>query len=278
MNRIRELLLLASLGVAGCATWSESALPELPLPRMSQDSVVLETAFVRIPVDLDLEGVWREVDEQQLDPTTRGRLAANGIRLGVVGTQLPDSLRRMLDSPAAELPRGQDPLTTSRPSSLQQQVQNRAGERSELIVVPQIAPGTAVLVNDEGKVRAQQFQEGQALLALRTYPAGDGTVRLEVSPVVKHGQVRQQWAPGNGVYRYDFSREEFVFEQLRFEVLLSPGQSLVVASTAESKGLGGLLFARPEEPLVLLIRLAQTQYNDLFAPEQDRQPFVTPVE
>ncbi len=86
----------------GCATWSTAPtadLPSLTLPKLAPDSVVLEVAFVRIPEEQEgFSGrFWREVDEEALPTDLRRRLAANGFRVGLVGSTLPSELQDVLD-------------------------------------------------------------------------------------------------------------------------------------------------------------------------------------
>ena len=70
--------------------------------------------------------------------------------------------------------------------------------------------------------------------------------------------------------------------QLRLQTRLSPGPTLIVTGTPQAKGWGALLFASNTEPdserLVLLIRLSQTQYDDLFDDHETLQPLATPLE
>lgn len=278
-----SLMLLVAFG--GCSTWSEATLSELPLPRMPRDSVVLETTFVRVPPDVDLAGMWNLIDEQHLTVETRQDLAANGLRSGVIGLQFPGELRDLLDQRTAS---DAEAIASGNVAAMQQQLQSRAGERSVLVVVPKLPDESVVLLSEAGRVSAKRrvtakkFTSGQALVALKTEPLGDGTVELELTPEIKHGDVRHQWVPGSGSFRHDFSRAQFVFEQLRMQTVLSPGQTLLVTSTPKPKGLGALFFASAaelqSERLILLIRLAQTQYDDLFDEAETLEPLATPFE
>ncbi|MCA9118782.1 MAG: hypothetical protein H6822_04895 [Planctomycetaceae bacterium] len=250
---------------------------------MPHNSVVIEAAFVRVPPKRPIEELWKETDELHFDSDTRRNLIANGIRSGVVGTQLPNDLRDLMDSSQTAQPLADGGLlSTNSVAALYRKLQNRPGERSDLIVVPEIADRKVVLFSEEGRVRAETFDEGQALFAVRSYPLGDGTVRVELVPEIKHGDVQQQWVPGNGTLRYDVGRQTSAFDQLRVSAVLSPGQTLLVTGTDETKGLGGLLFVRgsgdDSERLILLLRLAQTQYDDLFAPERAVEPLATPID
>ncbi len=269
--------------VTGCSTWSAATITELPIPRMPHNSVVLEAAFVRASPEQSLGELWQQIDEQHLDQKTRRSLTENGIRCGVMGAQLPAELQELLVSSGREpaLPSGDSTLADSN-TALYRRLQNRPGERSDLVVVPEIAERKVVLFSEEGRVRAEAFDEGQALLAVRGYPSGDGTVRVELVPEIKHGDVKHQWVPGNGTFLHDVGRETRAFDQLRIAAVLSPGQTLLITGTDEVRGLGGLLFLRGagenSERLILLLRLAQTQYDDLFAPEQAAEPLVTPLD
>ncbi|MBP86061.1 MAG: hypothetical protein CMJ64_04985 [Planctomycetaceae bacterium] len=242
---------------------------------------MLETAFVRVPAGVELMPMWREIDEQNLPADVRRDLAANGMRSGIVGLQLPSQIRELLDA-AKEETTNTEAIASGSVTAIQQQLQSRAGERSVLVVVPELPNENVVLFNDAGRVSAKTFDSGQALFAIKTHPFGDGTVELELTPEIKHGDVQHQWVPGNGSFKHDFSRAALVFEQLRLATVVSPGQTLLVTCTAEAKGLGGLFFTKGSQPdaerLVLLIRLAQTQYDDLFDSEETPEPLATPFE
>ncbi|MBI2477785.1 MAG: hypothetical protein HYV60_03790 [Planctomycetia bacterium] len=250
---------------------------------MPHNSVVLEAAFVRVPLEQPLDELWKQIDEQHLDQKLRRNLTENGIRSGVMGAQLPIELQELMASTgrAQPSPSSESSLAESA-TALYRRLQNRAGEPSELIVVPEIAESKVVLFSEEGRVRAEAFHEGHALLVVRGYPSGDGTVRVELVPKIEHGDVKHQWVPGNGTFLHDVGREARVFDWLRLSAVLSPGQTLLITGTNEARGLGGLLFLRgsgeSSERLLLLLRLAQTQYDDLFAPEQAAEPLVTPLD
>ena len=226
--------------VSGCSTWSATTVPDLPLPRMPHDSVVFEAAFVRVPVDVPLDDLWPQVDEQHMDSETRREHRANGIRSGVLGTQLPIALQELMESADDEQSAaGASELMSESVTSLYRKLQNRAGEPADLVVVPTIADRKVILFSEQGHVRAESFNQGQALFVVRGYPAGDGTVRLELVPEIRHGQVKHQWAPGNGTFLYDSARPAKSFEQYRISSVLSPGQTLLVTGTNEPRGLGG---------------------------------------
>ena len=75
-------------------------------------------------------------------------------------------------------------------------------------------------------------------------------------------------------------RDKLVFDRLRLDAKLTPGQVLLVSNTAEIKGPGESFFAETAngtvERTLLVVRVAQTQLDDLFTPEHALAPLVTP--
>ena len=71
-----------------------------------------------------------------------------------------------------------------------------------------------------------------------------------------------------------------IFERLRLEAVLSPGQTLLLTSTVDTKGLGDQFFSASAggggARKLRLVRLAQTQYDDLFASEDAALPAMAP--
>ena len=95
---------LTGVVLAGCSTWDTLPSHEtsmLPRTKMSRDTVVLEMQTVAIPEstsDIELDRLWNELDEQHLDRDLRRRLTENGLRCGLLGTQMPELLRQILDA------------------------------------------------------------------------------------------------------------------------------------------------------------------------------------
>ncbi len=275
-----RLLLVALLvsGAVGCASWdppSEGAF-ELPTPRMSPDSVILEIAFVRVPVDgeNDFQELWNEVDEQQLANEDRRRLGSNGFRAGVIGARLPEIVRGLLakaDSPF-ELS-GANGILSEDIFQSRRRLPVRAGQPAKIVAVPKERPQIAVLQNDEGYVRGLEFSQAQGVFVLHAFPLGDGRVRIQLTPTIEHGQLRNQYVGGDQSFMLQAGRDTHEFTELRLENLLSPGQTLVVTKTADEKGLGSHFFAgdaaTSSSGSLMLIRLAQTQQDDLFSLEYD---------
>lgn len=278
-------LLLAVICLGGCALWNqpESSEPsKLPLTSMAPDTVVLEIAFVRMSGDalVDQESLWREIDELRLPAELRVRMHENGLRAGVVGSQLPPLLRHLLEEKA-------DPLGVVGPgydsgadvTASQRKLDCRAGKRGVILAGRQREKLT-LLMQKNGQVTGQDFADAQCLFAVKTWPGGDGRVRLELVPEIEHGNPKQRWVGQEGTFHAESSKEHKVLENLKMDLFVSPGDVFVVTCTPDHKGLGKQFFAdsKPGEQKLMLIRLAQTQHDDLFAPEALQKPIATPAE
>ncbi|MEQ8790621.1 MAG: hypothetical protein RIC55_30265 [Pirellulaceae bacterium] len=270
---------LLAVGVSGCAAWTKesasSSSMRLPLPPLSSDSVVLEVTFVHLPPDtaeLDRQ-LWREVDEQQLPAELRRQLASNGFRGGLVGNPLPNALRTYLEQQDSNKsptdPESDGPKVDELTMQLRKRM--RAGHRNDIVASPTL-DSLPVLRVDEGRIVGQTYQQAQCRFAARTFPQGDGRVRIELVPEIHHGDIRQRWIGDNRALRLDAGQQRQSFDELQIEATLSPGQTLLLTCTNELKGLGQYFFSDGEKPTVgrrmLLIRLTQTQMDDRFLPEE----------
>jgi hypothetical protein len=266
------LWLLSVVLLPSCSSWKESFNEPLQLPaqRLAPDTVGLEITFVRVPAgQLDLnEQIWQHVDEQCVDAQARMDLNRNGFRTGLVGSQLPDPLRRLLDEQKQQ--NGLDQLISSQTDVLAQnrQLQSRSGQRSEIVAGPP-QPEIVVLKSPkQGKVEGRPFSDAQCILATRCFPQSDGGVQLELIPEVHHGSPKKQWVAGEGTFHMLSGREREVFADLKMLLTLSPGQTVVLSCTSDEKGLGQNFFVESgrgaAQQKFFLIRLSQTQKDELF--------------
>jgi hypothetical protein len=199
-----------------------------------------------------------------------------------VGTQLPEALRRWLDRRPDTLELA---ATSASPDqgelfARQQRLQLRAGKTKRIPVTSAACGEDVLLVTEEGAVRAVRIEKPQGLFEVRGEPLGDGRVRLEITPEVEHGEPKQRWAGVQGSWVARMDREHQIFDNLGFETVLSPGQTLLITGTSEAKGLGRHLFvpcdSSTDDRSIILLRLAQTQWDDLFSDPTTMTP-LTPV-
>lgn len=272
------LALLALPTTCGCHRVLQRGKSPLSPAQMHRDSVVLEMFFVRFPfgeekINVDL---WREVDEQQFGAELRQKLARNGIRAGVVSGAIPVALSELMelnDKPAAN---GGEQATkiselAEEPKVLRRNMQTRNGQRGEIVASGVYDELPLLLCCPDG-LCGTTFRKAQGILAVRAYPQGDGNVRVNLAPEVHHGAPQQRWVGDQGVMRLEAGRPREVIDDLVMNVELAPGSMLLLSSLPNRPGsLGHYFFTTGKgasEQKLLVIRLAQTQYDDLFVPSE----------
>jgi len=280
--RLVLLALAALVAVAGCApvrpVGPQGKSPLTPA-RMSPDSVVLDIFFVRFPFGQEEANgpLWDEIDEQHFPAEVRRRLAQNGFRVGLVGGQPPMALTRLLELKDKPAPNGQAAETAlidleAEPRVVRRHLQLRAGQRSE-IIASEIYEQLPVLTCESGGVCGQSYPKAQGVLAVKARAERDGRVRLEVLPELQYGEVRQRYVGGYGALRLEAGRSQRSFDELALSACLAPGAMIVLGSVPDRPGsLGHHFFTHQTsgklEQKLMVIRLGQTQYNDLFQAQE----------
>ncbi|MCA9167439.1 MAG: hypothetical protein KDB23_07205 [Planctomycetales bacterium] len=277
---LRWALSLVACGLSfslGCTAWKETASEgfKLPTTRMSPDSIGIELTFVRVPLEQsDLNAtLWPQIDEQAIEPEARHHLHANGFRCGIVGLQMPTELRELLDNQEVATRLDQAVTTKLDVLAQNQRSQYRSGQRFE-IISSDVRDELVVLHRAlDGKLCGQPFSQAQCVLAAKPFPQGDGSVRVELTPEVHHGQPQATWVGGQGTFQKLTGRQREVYQDLLMGLNFQPGQTIVLSCTPDRKGLGHNFFVEdgrgdPQQKL-LLIRLAQVQRDELFETAQE---------
>lgn len=283
------LLLTASLlcSIAGgCATWSSESDKEpdglrMPVRRMSPDSVVVETVLVRFPSGSEkaLHDIWARVHESGFDIAHRRLLDQNGLRAGVLLGELPRAIREQLSSTSLE--QSTDALEhaglAADVDNKMRQLQCRAGRRKELIVKrPLSDPLTVLMAFEDKRLVGETYQGASLLFDLRAIPHGDGTATVQLTPEIQHGEHRQTFVSTEFGIRPEVNRQQSSWERLKLQATLSPGQILIVSTTSPPKSLGEAFFVtktadKSHQNVLLLLRLADTQLDELFAADKVEQ-------
>jgi hypothetical protein len=240
---MRTMLLLLALATglvgSGCrflAVDHEAADPvatlaRTPRPRSSPQTVLLELLFVRCPPD-DVElhdELWGFVDEQFLEVGVRGRLAANGLRVGIVSGQLPAHLAdRLTGTLAADDATGSQPLATEAVVT-RRQLRLLPGRRSEIVTASSLDELVLLEQSPEG-VSGGTYRDASPLLAVIARPAADGRVTLEAVPEIRHGPVEKSWVGEDGMFRLETGQKRHRMEHLQFAATLPADAMLVVGS------------------------------------------------
>jgi hypothetical protein len=96
---------------------------------------------------------------------------------------------------------------------------------------------------------------------------------VDLTPEVHYGEPRARFVGEQGAIRMEAGRSRRVFDNLAISATLAPGHLLVLSSLPSRPGSLGFNFfttvtAGRREQKLLVIRLAQTQHDGLFDPEQ----------
>jgi hypothetical protein len=248
---------------------------------MSPDSVVVEVAVLELAAGEEpaSEQFWHGVDEQNLPFELRRRLSRQGLRFGVIGAQVPDWIRHRLQQQSKHL-KLDEARGTAMPNDIavHRRLQCRAGQRRFL---PVASVCEQLMLEDPAasSLASREYADCQCQLAVTASPLGDGRVRVELMPSIHHGRPRQRWVGRGGLFHAEVARERAEFEDLSIDAMLSPGQTLVIAASPTAGRLGqAICDGRSDDHArgkLILLRLAQTQLDDLFDPHQTLTPIAT---
>lgn len=281
------MVLIMILGVVGCSLTRHGVFEEshvkLPLPRVADNSFAFDIFFAHVASDPQFdERLWAEIDEQALDPDLRRQLMVDGIRCGLVEAQLPKNLEQILDE--AEPPTQQElpqPADEANPSSLgppgantihstagqNRRIFLRAGRHAEL-VTSSVREKITILRRTENAVSGTTFADAQTAFRLKAVDAGNGQTLVSLLPEVQHGPPRTRFTGRDGGLSLSASRESDAFEELKIQVPMEVGQTLIVTSSDEPLTIGGNFFqcddpSRPQRKW-LLVRLVWAGQERMF--------------
>jgi hypothetical protein len=273
------LVIAATVTAAGsCSPLRPEGASLLGRLQLPPDSVALEIYFIRVPFgqpDAN-QTLWQQVDEQQLPNDLRRRLVENGFRAGLVSSQPPEVLSKLMelkDKPAPTPGKATQVKIAEmdqEPRVVRRFVQLRSGKRSE-IIASDIYDELPVLTREPGGVCGHTYPKAQGLLALKAVPEADGQTRLNLVPEIHYGEPRQRYVGQGAALILEAGRARKVFDELTITAGLLPGHMLLISSLDSRPGTLGHQFftcksnGRVEQKL-LLIRLAQTQHDSLFDP------------
>lgn len=288
MSSVASLAVLLIL-VSGCANWNGSnetssrSSFNLANSRMSPGSVGIEIAVAQLDANQmpQLDQLMGTLDQQKFPLEVRQKLDRNGLTCGIMSTRPPAVLHELLE-PYMPDPESLD--IAARPLALaglldpvsrmllQQRISNQNGE-----VYP---VGTSDIYEQMEWVLHHSDQQvpGDASVArcffdITTFANSDGSVTLKLAPVIRHGSEIPRIGVADGSFVMDRRQRQVNLDEVAFKIQLRPGQTLVVVAndpfrdhqTAQNR-LGPLLLGseQPDETRLLLVRLVQTQMDDLF--------------
>ena len=196
--------------------------------RTAARTIPVEVVFVRHEEhDPELDGeLWDEVDEQAVDDALRRRLAANGLRAGIVTGGLPPHLAARILPERVDHEATADQLATDAPLA-KRLLRLLPGRRSEILVAAGI-PELVLLEERDGQVRGGTFHDASGLLELKLRPAADGRVRVELVPEIRHGPLERSWVGEEGMFRMEAGQRRHRRDDLAVGLDLREGDLLVV--------------------------------------------------
>lgn len=273
------------MGAAGCAPLDSAFVQPLAPRPMSPQAVALDVISVWLPPgdDAVAEDVWREIDEQRLSPEERRALQEVGFRVGLIAGTMPSRLERLLDiTSVPDDPTLPQTIATEEHGITQvRHLQLRLGsEHHGTILASGVHDELPLLSARHGvsghELGGRTYHQAQGQFRVTAGMADDGRVNLEVVPELEHGVVKMGFAFSDGVVRPEPGRPRIVFDELRFAMALSPGQMLVIGpQSGRLGGLGQAFLIKDQsgrrQQKLLLVRLAQTQYDALFHEALDAQ-------
>jgi hypothetical protein len=130
-----------------------------------------------------------------------------------------------------------------------------------------------ILANEGGEIHGLTYEQAQGIFAMHVTPQADGRVELELVPEVHHGQARQHWVLDQSFSRMETGRAKRAFDELKLTTTLGPGAMILLGSQSQRQGnLGHYFFLESngrddrDDQKLILIRVCQTQHNDLVSP------------
>ena len=279
--RMRRLRAIFAVGIAVCAggigcnflNEPKSAPRENPFLKplsFSESGITFDVMLVRLPKD-DAENnaaFWTEIDEQQLPANSRRQWEANGLRVGLVGRQLPAKLAQLLD-PAATTQGTKRLLSDDpRPTVTRSLIHMVEGNRNE-IVASSAQSQLPLVINEEGQIRGKTYDAALSRFVFKAFTQPDGRVRFEIVPEIEYGESRPHYVGEDGTFLLDTSRPKQSFDKMAIEAKLSPGQLLVLGHAYDRPGSLGYHFLTEEangrrETKFVIIRVGQVHRDDLF--------------
>lgn len=278
------LALLLAVGLAGCRLIAGTRPERGPVPdatsstdrdagsRPATRTIPLELVFVRCGEhDTALrDELWQFVDEQGFDADLRRRLAANGLRVGIVGGHLPPHLAARFTATALA---GQNPLATDATVS-QRTLRLLPGRHGEVVMASGIRE-LVLLEHADGGVRGGTYADASPVVSLRAMPAADGRVEIEAVPEIRHGPVEKSWIGEDGMFRLETGQRRHRLEYLALAATLPRDGMLILACGGDDTASVGDCLLRDHDRgertsvRVLVIRPLADTIDPLFAPPDD---------
>ena len=224
----------------------------------------LDVAYIEWPADDTQLGqeLWRHVDQVgPIDSETRGRLRQNGFRVGIVGTNPPPALQRMIGM--------KSDFALEPEAEFAKQISGRtfmlvSGNETDVQVSNPYPTCTLNLKHGEVS-EPRTFTNAVCKYRIKAYRIQDGWARLEFTPQIHYGDDQLRHEIGDNGWTLQNGQLTETFRPQRFSVELKTGDMAIVTAEEKVPGTLGELFFRGPAAL----RRAREQAAD---PEFGDQP------
>ena len=268
--------------VVGCASWrevfrgqnEEEPTSVLQKSQMSPDSVVLEISVISIPSRKSdyLSRLFEFLDVTKIELEQRMRWDRNGLRVATSGTTLPIEFESILEN---EIKSEEDENSNfGAKLAPRRRIQARSGKTFRIATKTVQPVLTWFSIEADGYRVGGSKTSAQTEFKVRSFSQGDGSVKLMVTPEIFYGEPKQVVTTSSSSFRYEMKRDSIQFPDLRLETKLALGESLVFSSNTDHQpqfGLGRTFFRLDDNRKIIVIRLAQSQKDDLFDSNQMSQ-------
>lgn len=252
---------------------------------MAPDAVGLELGVAQLDSSQaeSFEAFWNLLDHLELPLELRKQLDQNGLSAAIMAAHPPPMLGQLVAPPVVdpedltELEKQLHARGLLKPKPrmiIHDRISNREGQ-SHPIPVSELHAEASWIVRNGDRQTVGFGKQVQGIMAVTTYPQGDGSVRLIFHPEIHHGESRPRIVGGERSFLVESGKSVIPIHDLKLEVTLRAGESIIIAPTRDLSELGKLLFGSsrpaPEEARkifpthrILMVRVVQTQMDDLF--------------
>ena len=224
------------------ATTTSTSRPILPPLQASPEAIQLDVFLLERPADDYLlnTAVWKEVDQiGALTAETRETLRDNGFQLGIVSSNPPPLVQRLLGM-VAEIPTESPEFT--KPLMGRHQYLSPGVET-------EIATGIGheecqFDVRDGDRTKTLEFERASGVLRMKAHRLQDGWIRVDFQPEIHHGDTMMRPTPTEREWSFRGGQNIDVRHAQRFSVTMNVGDMALVTCTANDDPTMGDRFFR----------------------------------
>jgi hypothetical protein len=242
--------LLFALGLAssGCALFTKptgeliTKTFKLPTIGVPPDAIQLDVVYVERPLGDALLGdeLWRYTSEISIETEQRSTLKRNGFRAGVVGSNPPPALQRML---GLKHDFAYEPQAEKSKQLRGHRYMLRSGSQQTILASP-VYPECSLDIPQGDRSQHHSFENAQCKYRVTAERLQDGWVQLDFVPQIHHGSQQVRPVVGEDGWQYQDGQKTATLFPQRFTVRLAVGDMAILTAADGSQGRLGELFFR----------------------------------